>query len=85
MTRRAQDSDFVWTRHLLQRMRERRVTREQVLDALSSQDLPQVSKTTGNLCYRHTYADGRTLKVVVKAGLSTPRIIKTTAWEGEDD
>jgi hypothetical protein len=85
MNKRADEGDYVWSAHLIRQMQRRQVSRGQVLDALSSASLPGVSNTTGSLCYRHTYPDGRTLKVWVKASTHTPRTITSAAWEGEDD
>lgn len=85
MKKRAEAVDYVWSGHLRRQMARRRITDEQVLDVLSSGVLPRVSETTGSLCYRHTYSNGRTLKVWVKASTHTPRMITSAAWEGEDD
>lgn len=62
-------------------MRERGITEDQIRTALRAR--PDVISSTDSLCYRHTFDDGRTLKVWVKPGMTEPRIIKSAAWEGE--
>lgn len=85
MTRQTVADDYIWSAHARLQMRRRGVTTEQVLDALNDPRLAQVSATTGNLCRRHTYPDGRTLKVWVTPGTRGKPTITSTAWEGEDD
>ncbi len=85
MSRESTKGDYIWTAHALRQMKRRRITSEQVLTALNAPELPEVSRTTGSLCHRHTYPDGRILKVWVSPGTRGPRSIKSTAWEGEDD
>ena len=81
--RQTTPDDYTWSGHLRDRMREREIIEEQVMMTLNSVH-PSVSGTTGSLCYRHTFEDGRTLKVWVKACTHTPRVIKSAAWEGDE-
>jgi hypothetical protein len=74
---------FKWSWHLQQRMDERDVTDEQVQQALD-----HGKATVGgpqSLCYRFTFEDGRTLKVWTVPGTKEPRVVKSTAWEDEEE
>ena len=82
--------EFFFSQHLLRRMRQRRVSREEVEITLHHPDdvCDTVAPDTGepSIRYTRTMYDGRTLKVwIVPPQPGGDWIVKSTAWKGVDD
>ena len=67
-----------YTDHARLRMRQRRISEEEVVYCLEHYNV-SYSDVKGNPIYRAELPDGRHIKVVIKAGSSNPAVVITVA------
>lgn len=67
-----------YTRHAKDRMRERRITEEEVQYCLENYHI-SYTDSEGNSIYKAKLPSGRNIKVIIKANSIDPRVVITVA------